>query len=205
MLSEIPSHKEKAIRALEVKLALARGLEPPIANYKQLVAWYDQQSAIEMLNAMPRSFYCKLSARNSQTITNHAESFDLPISPGSMINLPRVLQWFHGYLTEWGPKVRAKRLNQDRISELAEIKIEAEIQQINTKLVSLELDNEKKKGTAVPIAEVQHAFKWLSSEWRKFGERLGKKFGPDAQRILNEFLERLEIDAKSYLPGKDTD
>lgn len=205
MLSEIPSHPQKAIQALEVKLALAKGEKPALKHYQQLVAWYDQQSAIELLNAMPRSFYCKLSARQTQVITNQADTFGLPISPGSMINVPRVLQWFHSYVSEWGPKVRANKLERDRVSELAEKKIEAEIEAINTKLIAMQLDVEKKRGSAVPIAEVRQAFAWLAGEWRKFGERLGKKFGADSQRLLNDFLERLEIDAKNHVPGGDMD
>lgn len=201
LLSEIPSHPEKAIQALEVKLALAKGEEPAVRNHKQLIAWYDQQAAIELLNAMPRSFYCKMSARQTTVLTNQADTFGMPITPGSMVNVPRMLQWFHSFVSEWGPKIRANKLEKDRISELAEKKIEAEIEAINTKLIALQLDNEKKRGTAVPIAEVRQAFAWLSGEWRKFGERLGKKFGPDSQRLLNEFLERVESDAKNHIPG----
>jgi len=201
MLSELPNNPEKAIRALEVKLALAKGQEPPEKNYERLVSWYDQQSSIELLNHMPRSFYCKLAARQTQVITSQADTFGIPINTGSSVNVFRVVQWFHSYVSEWGPKIRANRLEKDKLSELAEKKIEAEIEAINTKLIALQLDNEKKRGTAVPIAEVRTAFTWLSTEWRKFGERLGKKFGPDAQRLLNEFLERLEVDAKSQVPG----
>jgi len=201
MLSELPNNPEKAIRSLEVKLALAKGQEPPEKNYERLVSWYDQQSSIELLNHMPRSFYCKLAARQTQVITSQADTFGIPINTGSSVNVFRVVQWFHSYVSEWGPKIRANRLEKDKLSELAEKKIEAEIEAINTKLIALQLDNEKKRGTAVPIAEVRTAFTWLSTEWRKFGERLGKKFGPDAQRLLNEFLERLEVDAKSQVPG----
>lgn len=203
MLSEIPSHPEKAIQALEIKLALAKGEEPKEKQYKKLLAWYDQQAAIELLNAMPRGFYCKLAARQNQVITNQSDTFGLPISLNSTVNVPRVLQWFHSYVSEWGPKIRSQKIAQDRVSELAEKKLEADIAAVNTKLQSLQIDIEKKRGAAVPIVEVKSAFTWLAGEWRKFGERLGKKFGPDAQRLLNEFLEQLDDDAKNYVPGSD--
>lgn len=201
MLSEIPSHPEKAIRALEVKLALAKGEKPTEVDYKRLVEWYDHQLAIGLMSQMPRKIYCKLSARQTSVITNQADTFGVPISTGTTVDLFRVVQWFHNYVSEWGPKIRSGKLDKDRLSELAEKKIEAEIEAINMKLVALQLDTDKKRGAAVPIAEVRAAFTWLSTEWRKFGERLGKKFGPDSQRVLNEFLERLEVDARNHMPG----
>lgn len=199
-MSEIdaPENQEKVIAALEVKLALARGHEPKIKNYGRLLSWYDQQSAWKVMEACPKAFYCKLSARQTKLIDDHAAAFGLPITSGS-VNLPRVIQWFHTYLAKWGPQIAKKRLSEDRLSELAERKMEAELEQINKKLISLSIDIQRKEGTAVAIEEVRAAFAWLSSEWRKFGERLGKRFGADAQRLLNEFLERIESDNRSSL------
>lgn len=201
MLSEIPSHPERAILALEIKLALAKGEKPAIADYKQLVEWYDHQLAIGIMSRMPRKLYQKLSARQNAVITNQSDTFGIPISTGTTVDLFRVVQWFHNFVSEWGPKIRSGKIERDRLSELAEKKIEAEIEVINNKLTALQLDNEKKRGAAVPVGEVRSAFTWLSVEWRKFGERLGKKFGPDSQRFLNEFLERLEADAKNHMPN----
>lgn len=201
MLSEIPSHPEKAIRALEAKLALAKGLKPAEPEYKRLVEWYDHQTAIGLMSTMPRALYCKLSARQTTVITNQSDTFGIPISTGTTVDLFRVVQWFHNFVSEWGPKIRSGKIERDRLGELAEKKLEAEIEAINLKLVAIQLDTDKKRGAAVPVAEVRTAFTWLSTEWRKFGERLGKKFGPDSQRFLNEFLERLEVDAKNHMPS----
>lgn len=202
MLSELPNNREKAIQALEVKLAIARGdVEPDDKRFKTLIAWYDQQIAIEVMSHMPRGLYSKLSGRQHQVITNQSDQYGIPITTGNAVNLFKVLQFFHSFIQEWGPKIRANRLEKDRLSELAEKKIEAEIEAVNNKVVALQLDIEKKRGTAVPIAEVRASFTWLSTEWRKFGERLGKKYGAPAQRFLNDFLERLEQDAKNHMPG----
>lgn len=200
MLSEIPSQPEKVIQALEAKLALAKG-EKPKDESKRLVEWYDHQIAIGLMSQMPRKLYCKLSARQTAVITNQADTFGIPIIQGTTVDLFRVVQWFHNFVSEWGPKIRSGKIERDRLSEFAEKKIEAEIEAINTKLIAMKLDNEKKRGAAVPITEVRTSFTWLSVEWRKFGERLGKKFGPDSQRFLNEFLERLEADAKNQIVG----
>lgn len=201
MLSEILSQPDRAILALECKLAIAKGQRPPIEGHKKLVDWYDQQIAVSVMSQMPRTLYSKLSARQSQVINSQADAFGIPISANSNVDLFRVIQWLHNFVGEWGPKIRSGKMERDRLSELAEKKIEAEIEVINNKLTALQLDNEKKRGAAVPITEVRTAFTWLSTEWRKFGERLGKKFGPDSQRFLNEFLERLEVDSKNHVVG----
>jgi len=201
MLSEIPSHPEKAILALEIKLALAKGEKPAIPDYKRIVEWYDHQLAIGLMSKLPRKIYAKLSARQYTVITNQADSFGIPISTGSTVDMFRVVQWFHNYISEWGPKIRSGKIEKDRLSELSEKKIEAEIKALNMKMVSLELDTKKKQGAAVPVSEVRDSFTWLSTEWRKFGERLGKKFGSDSQVFLNQFLERLEVDAKNHMVG----
>lgn len=201
MLSELPNQPEKVILALEIKLALAKGEKPSQPDYKRIVEWYDHQLAIGLMSKLPRKIYCKLSARQNTVITNQSDTFGIPISTGSTVDLFRVIQFFHNYLSDWGPKIRSGKIEKDRLSELAEKKLEAEIEAINMKLVALQLDTNKKRGEAVPITEVRQIFTWLSTEWRKFGERLGKKFGPDSQRLLNEFLERLEADSKNHMPG----
>lgn len=200
MLSEIPHNPEKEILALEIKLALAKGEKPSQQDYKRIVNWYDEQLAIGIMSQMPRKIYCKLSARQTAVITNQADTFGIPITTGTTVDLFRVVQWFHNFVSEWGPKIRSGKIEKDRLSELAEKKIEAEIQAIDTKLVALQLDIEKKRGLAIPVGEVHTALTWLSTEWRKFGERLGKKFGGDSQRFLNQFLERLEADLKNHVP-----
>lgn len=201
VVSELAEQPQRAIRALEVKLALAKGLESPEKNYKELVAWYDQQSLIELLRAMPRGFYAKVSSRQARSLDDQVATYGLPLPSGSPVNVPRVLDWFHNFLSKHGPKLKQIAESKDRIGELTEKKMQTEIATLESKLVSLQIDIEKKQGSAVPISEVQYAFSWLAGEWRKFGERLGKKFGADSQRFLNEFLERIERDAVNYLPG----
>ncbi len=199
MLSELddPQRKDKVIAALEVKLALAKGEQPKLKSYQSLLNWYDCQLAIKVMNAVPRTLYCKLSARQTKLIDDHSAAFGIPISSGSEINLFKVIQWFHSFVQKWGPKLTEKKLAEDRKEELANRKLELELRHLDRKMVAFEIEIRKREGTAVPIEEVKKAFDWLSAEWRKFGERMGKRYGPDAQRQLNEFLSRLENDNRN--------
>lgn len=201
MESELHEHKERAIQALEVKLALMRGLPPPIQNYKVLLAWFDEQTAIDVLNNCRRGFYSKLTLRQSRSLDDQVATYNVPIPGGAPISIPRVLQWFHDWLAKNGPKLKTIADARDRRAILEERKLEQEVKMIGAKMIDIEISIATKQGTAVAIKEVRTAFTWLSSEWRKFGERLGSKFGADSQRFLNEFLERIERDVDEYIPA----
>lgn len=202
MQSELddPNFKKQVIAALEVKLALARGLEPPVKQFKRLVQWHDEQTAISLLNNCPIGFYVKLCNRNHRALQDQNATYGTPVPTGAPINIPKLLAWFHNFLATHGPKLKAIADSKDRKAALEEQKLEQEVALIRSRMVDLEISIQKKQGNVVPIEEVRHAFSWLAGEIRKFGERLGAKFGSDSQRFLNEFLERVEQDVVEYVP-----
>lgn len=192
--------KAKAILALEVKLALLRGEEPPVKNYGRLLDMYDEQIALGVLKSCRKTFYTKISKRQNRSLEDQAATYDLPIPAGERVNVPSVLTWFHDWLATNGPKLKKMADAKDRKAALEEQKLEQEVALIRSKMVDMEISIQKKLGTAVPIEEVRSALTWLSTEWRKFGERLGSKFGADSQRFLNEFLERIEEEVVDFVP-----
>jgi hypothetical protein len=202
MQSELddPNFKNQVIAALETKLALARGLEPPVKQYKRLVQWHDEQTAISLLNNCPVGFYVKLCNRQHRSLQDQHATYSVPVPTGAPINIPKLLAWFHNFLATHGPKLKAIAEGKDRKAALEERKLESEIAVLNARMVDIEISVSKKQGNVVPVEEVRHAFSWLASEIRKFGERLGAKFGADSQRFLNEFLERVEQDVVEYVP-----
>lgn len=203
MESELDQHKDRAILALEVKLALLRGDAPPTKDYKKLLEWFDEQTALAVLANCRRGFYVRLSGRQERSLDDQVAMYNLPVVARAPVNIPYVLKWFHDFLAKHGPKLKKLDESRDRKAELEERKLEQEVAIISAKLVDLEMSIAEKQGSAVSIKEVRNAFTWLATELRKFGERLGSKFGADSQRFLNEFLERIEGDVVEYIPPED--
>jgi len=54
------------------------------------------------------------------------------------------------------------------------------------------LDRLEREGQLVRRSEIHEALALLAAHIRKAGERLGRRFGPDAQEILDEALNRFE-------------
>lgn len=189
-MSELTREQEKTIKALEAKLAIARG-EADATGNKQLIAWYDKQVGLQWAASVPRSAYCAIAARQLSQLNDQAATYGLPIEAGSTVDLHKVLRWFHSFLSEWGPKI-SKRQVISAAGTLEERKKELEIKQLEARIASIEADVARKQGESVPMAEVEKVLRWLSGELRKVGERMGKRFGREVQVLFNEQLERIE-------------
>lgn len=200
MQSELAAFPDRVIEALEVKLAIARGQSALSEKHKPLLKWYEKQCAVEYMNAVPRGVYNHMAGRNYKAIEDQVSTVGIPIRAGSDVNLFEVVGWFHTFVGKWGNKIRTGKLEQDRASELSAKKLESEIEKINMQMEAMRIDLDKKRGDSVPIVEIKKSLSWLSNEWRKFGERLGKRFGAESQRMLNDFLEDIEKESVENFP-----
>jgi len=77
-----------------------------------------------------------------------------------------------------------------------------ELEALELRLKNLAADFEKKSGNSIPLDEVDKLFTWFESELRKLGERLGKRFSADAQKLFNDTLDRIKKHLEELLPSQ---
>lgn len=191
--------KERAIRAHEASIARLKGEKLPTGGASD-IAWLDKEIGTRFLKSCPRSFYAELVGKQLKSLNDQSATYGIPTKAGEDVNIIEVLKWFDGFLNEWGRRIKQKLLDDENKSQRAEKKEQLELQQLELKLRGLAADLEKKAGAAIPIEEVERNFAWFEGELRRLGERLGKRFGSDAQKLFNSTLDRM---AKSLYEARD--
>ena len=186
-------HDEALIQAAREKLS--RGERP---NKRELTAWtrFDSQQlesyGLRFVEKVPQKLYCERVGRNARIVRNHCQDFSLPIGP--TVALFPVLERFHellidhrGALLESVESASEETLDRERSAraDLLEIKRDAELQ------------------TLIHKDQARNYHTRLSAILRGAGERLGRRFGADAQEILDEALDDCEGVINELFEGKD--
>lgn len=160
---------------------------------KKLVADWREFEFRDFGSAIPKVLFAEMAKLHITTMANHETNYGLPVGrKRKAISLDEVLQWIGDTLKQHGKAIRsgsgeAKADKQDRSARKEELelkKVELHIQTMQAKLQSI-------TENAIPISQVEELFKWWQSELRKLGERIGKRFGADAQTLFNGSLDRI--------------
>lgn len=179
------------VAALEAKLKQAKGEsltkaeELTVKRYDEFIAL---QNRDDMLLNLPKGIYCKLSGRQQKVVDEQARRYGLAID-GAKIDLYQVLRRFHDILAEWGPMI--KELEGEEGS-LRKEKLKREIELLKRKEEAAAIDIKNKHDEFVDRETLRVRMDWLASKLRMVSERLGKRFGADAQILFNHALKQIE-------------
>lgn len=186
-----PKQSIDTVAALEAKLKQAKGFSISKTE-ESLIRRYDEQIAIEIrddfLINLPKGIYCKLSGRQQKVVDEQAVRYDIAID-GAKIDLYSVLKRFHDILAEWGPTIRELEGEE---GSLRTEKLRKEIELLERKSKSLDLDIKNKQDEFIDRGTLRVRMEWLANKLRTVSERLGKRFGGDAQLLLNHALKQIE-------------
>lgn len=186
-----PKQSVDTVAALEAKLKQAKGISLSKTE-ESLIRKYDEQIAIEIrddvLLNLPKGIYCKLSGRQQKVVDEQAVRYDIAID-GAKIDLYSVLKRFHDILAEWGPTIRELEGEE---GSLRTEKLRKEIELLERKSKSLDLDIKNKQDEFIDRGTLRVRMEWLANKLRTVSERLGKRFGGDAQVLLNHALKQIE-------------
>jgi hypothetical protein len=181
------------VAALEAKLKQAKG-QVLTASETSLARRYDEAIAIEVrddfLLNLPKGIYCKLAGRHQRVVDDQAVRYEMPID-GPKIDLFQVLKKFHDILGEWGPTIREL---QGEEGSLRTEKLRKEIELLERRSKSIELDIKNKQNEFIDRATLRIRMDWFSNKLRSFSEKLGRRFGGDAQVLFNTLLTQIEED-----------
>ena len=192
---------ERRIRALEGRIAELRG-EVVARPIRKDMQWYEMEEMLRILGSIPRARYCDIVQRQHTAVVNLAKTHGIPLG-GDDINIQDVLQWFHGYIGKYGARCNGKADGPDDKDDVTRRKQDLDMQQLELKVKMLQADFERKAGNAISADEVDRLFAWFESELRKLGERLGKRFGSDAQNLFNDTLSRIGKHLEELMPTQN--
>lgn len=198
---QLDADQQKQIFALEAKIASIRG-EKLTTEQSQAAREYDQNLIDHWLHNCKRTHYGDITGRSLKTLQDNRNVYGLPVGAGDSVDIVDVLRWFHDYLAKWGPKIQKHQLIDEESAKNEAEKDKLEMRRMAATIAKIELDVERRKAETISIQEVKKALAWLAGELRKLGERLGKKFGPDAQIAMNESLVRIEATLADEMVAK---
>lgn len=180
-----------SVQALEAKLKQARGLVLSKAE-EAIVKRYDEQIALavrdDLLLNLPKGIYCKLAGRHQRVIDDQAVRYSLPID-GAKIDLYQTIKKFHDFISEWGSVIKEFEGEE---GSLRKDKMKKEIELLEVRKKSIDLDIKNKQDEFIDRNTLRVRMEWLANKLRTVSERLGKRFGSDAQILLNHSLQQIE-------------
>jgi hypothetical protein len=196
------AERDRRIAALENKIALLRG-QTLTSQQKREVDWLEADEIDRALRIFPRSKYCFLVGRQTTALNNAANTHGIPLA-NTTVDIPEVLRWFHEFLAARSrKKADSTRDGDDEGDGVAKRKQALEMATFELKLKMLQADFEKKVGNSISADEVDRLFAWFEGELRKLGERLGKRFGSDAQNLFNDTLDRIGKHLEELMPKEE--
>jgi hypothetical protein len=92
-------------------------------------------------------------------------------------------------LAEWGPTINEL---QGAEGSLRTEKLRREIELLERRSKSIELDIKNKQDEFIDRNTLRVRMEWLANKLRTVSERLGKRFGSEAQVLLNHALSQIE-------------
>ena len=181
------ARSKKSADAIEQKLvdtALEKQRNGKVPTARELAALKRQEAAreeelrAEYYATVPKKHYTTLSGRDTRTLHSHADLYGLPLR-GKTIDLASVLKAIHDLLAKEGHKLRARESTaKDRDDELKAVEREVRIR--------------KQLGQLVEIEKVKTSLGVIASIYRQVGDGLGRKYGSEAQKFMNEAIDRAE-------------
>ena len=160
----------------------------------------------DYLSQLTQADYLRLAGITEKTLDSHYRR--LGLTKRRKVDLKEILSALHAWFSKEGTEHgggRGKKVQSEQdIAELtdAEIakldlrdqKIAYEVQNLRLKRAASELDLEKAHGHLIDRDTWRLRIEWMSQRLASVGNQLGKKIGPEAQRVFNELLEGMEAD-----------
>lgn len=137
----------------------------------------EEKKRWDFYRSIPQKHWAKMSGRQPKVINEQAKRYGIPFD-GAEVDLPAVVMAFHDFLADNAQTLAAAEEKQDTRDRSLEIKMRREL-----------LKLEKEEGTVVPREEVRQLLGHLAMILRQAGEALGRQYGADAQRVIEEALE----------------
>lgn len=129
--------------------------------------------------SVPHGEYCDLAGRQSKLVYDQVEKFKVPCDEKD-VDLAVVLKWFHDFLRDRGKETPAGEESAPDAIKRRQIAL-AEM---------AEMDVERARGKWMLREQVHDSLGIYGRIVKNAGEELQRRYGPDAQAILDEYIQR---------------
>jgi hypothetical protein len=155
------------------------------AAIKRFEAKREEDLRWEYYRSIPQKHWLKMSGRQAKVINEQALTYDLPID-GATIDLPAVVRALHDFLAVHHRKF--KQLDED--DELLAGGDSPALERYRDERAKLaKLDRLEREQELLPRDKTHAGLIQIASILRTMGEQLQKKFGPEAQEMVDNALE----------------
>lgn len=191
-----PNAKELLAHQAHVKRLTGKALS---VRESEAIEWLanSQKAAIadRAYRRVPKSHFCEMVDRHRKTVDEFAGRHNLPLT-GASIDLYDALKAMYAMLVDSLEVLRSLG-EEEGEGGLKEEKTRQEIEKLKRQVQVLEIDIRRRNDSLVPREMVAESLGWLAGKMQGMGKRLHKKFGVDAQNVVNEFLNELKIEIES--------
>lgn len=129
----------------------------------------------------PKKDYLRMAGRPTGSLHRQADLYGIPIR-GSPIDLAAVIRWLHDFLHERHHVLAAV----DAADPMSGPPSPAFERWREEKYLLARLERQAREQSLLPRHEIHELLGRAAGLYRKLGERLQKRFGPDALEMLNE-------------------
>lgn len=179
---------EDAKLAIMAKIKLENDEKPTqqeVRALKRYEAALREEAGKAFLRAVPQKQYLGWAGQSRGVVGRQAALHGIPLE-GSSISIPEVIGWLHGFLAE------SSRTLHDEPTRPSIQSVEDEARLLKARADLQELKRDEQLGDLIRRDQFHDVMMRWAAVIRKAGDRLGKKFGPDAQDVLNEALDTCE-------------
>lgn len=148
----------------------------------------------QLLRKLPKGAYCELAGRQHKVVDDAAERYDLPLL-GPTVDLYAAVKSLHDRLIELAARARPDL--DGTIDELREEKLRQEIRKLESQAEMLTLEIGRRRDELVERQVVQNRLAWLSGQLTGLGQRMRSQVGPEAAKLLNDFLANMAAELES--------
>ncbi len=176
---------------------LHHGERPTQAEMRAFKAYEKRRDAESMdrhFSAVPQKLWREWSGRSSQVFREQRERYGIPI--GRTIDLRLLALWLHDFLAKHSKLLKGQSGGEGTEAVLSPA-LERQ-REARAKMAELELA--EKEGELVNVAELHEQRTYGINKLRKCGEKLERRYGSGAKKILDDTLRDLE---RAYAPNPE--
>jgi hypothetical protein len=181
-----PADQRLAAAALKKQRAGQKPTREEGAALRRVQRLRDEQLRSEHYRAIRKREWQGWSGRQQKVLNEQAARYGIPIGAAT-IDLPAVVRWLHEFLAENARRLAA---GDDDDPALAGVSSPGLERYRLARAKREELFLRRDLGAWLPRDQVRAGFAPFAAIIRRCGERLGRKYGREAQQILDEHLDR---------------
>ena len=182
--------KELAISALQKKKRGEKITRVEKSALNKVERDREERLRFEFYKTIPKRHYQQMSGRPAMVLNRQCDNYGIPLR-GNEVDLSEVLKWFHDFFADNANQI-------SRIIGSSEEELKGKALKEHEQALALQRKRLKDEEVLLPREDVHQNLIHLAGIIRRAGERLGKRFGENAQKILIDALVEFEREVKKY-------